>query len=136
MLPGQLRPGSLGVEIFILYRHRAAYGLQLSAFRLLAACDHCNRTAARRSLVLGASRNVDRRSSDYRGYYRADRGARVPGRIDVRVVEHGMACFAHQAVRARFGLGENIDDALGRRIGIEAQRARVSAMRLAISRRW
>ena len=80
-----------------------------AAARTICACDHRDRAAAGRSLVLGAAGYIDGAGSRQAGDQSADGGAGMARRADVGVVEHGMAKAAHAAVRRCLRLGENID---------------------------
>ena len=54
-------------------------------------CDNRDRPAAGRSPVLGAARNIEQGVADDAGQDAADQRPRVPRRVDVAVVEHGVA---------------------------------------------
>ena len=60
-----------------------------------------DRAAAGRALVLGAAGDVEHGVADHAGQHAADQGAGVAGRMDVAVVEHGVAPAADLARSGR-----------------------------------
>src|SRR5258707_15279870 len=68
--------------------------------------DDRHRRAARRALVLGAAGDVEHCVADHAGQHAAHQRAGVARRMDVAIVEHGMAPAANLARRRCFGLGE------------------------------
>ena len=57
--------------------------------------------------MLGAARHIEQRVAHYPGQHAAHQGTGVARRMDVAVVEHGVAEAADLAGRCGLGLGEN-----------------------------
>ena len=82
------------------------------------AGNHRHRSAAGRSLVLGAAGNIDSARPRESADQSADRGTGVARRADIGIIEHGMAEATHATVGRSFGFGENIDQPILRlRVG-------------------
>ena len=60
--------------------------------------------------MLGAAGDVEQGVADHAGQHAAHQGAGVARRVDVTVVQHGMAPAANLARRRCFGLGEDGHD--------------------------
>src|SRR6266404_5473012 len=101
--------------------------------------DERNRSAAVRSLVLGAAGNIDFGVPDKSRKRPTDEGARVARGGDVGIVQHGMAVTAQLSVVAGLGLAKqsNEPSALRRRQlpgAIETEALERGAHRLHVDR--
>ena len=66
--------------------------------------DYGNRAAAVRALMLGAAGDINLGVTDKAGQRTANKGAGMPRRRDVGIVQHGMTKAAQHRTLARFGL--------------------------------
>src|ERR1700741_3396 len=108
---GGLSPASARASIaprLVASRIRPSWTPQ-GQLRCRAIDDERNRSAAVRSLVLGAAGNIDFGGPDKRRKRPTDEGARVARGGDVGIVQHGMAVTAQLSVVAGLGLAEQSD---------------------------